>query len=97
MKTANRITALLLIFCLLLPLPVLAAQEKPLDELGAARLLAAALRKGETGITAEVNASFDFELCLEYTRMLYPDYYGITWSWTARRPGVSLIRCWSGA
>ncbi len=90
MKMLNRITALLLTLCLLLPSPMLAAQEKKLDELGAARLLDAALRRGETGITAEVSASFDFELCLEYTRMLYPDYYGLTWSWTSPGHSVSL-------
>lgn len=83
MKTMKRITALLLLLCMVLPLPALAApaSAQPVDELQAAQQLAAVLRQGGTEITVRVSAAFDYKLCLEYSRMLYPDYYGMAWSW----------------
>ncbi len=71
----------MLVACLTFALPVSAASQ-PLsvrDELDAAQQLAAAIRAGKDGITIQVPSGFDFNLCYEYARMIYPDYYGITW------------------
>ena len=73
MKTAKRLSCLLILFVVLLAVPVAAQSAQPVDEIGAARLLASALEQGETSVTISVTDGFDYELCLEYTHMLYPE------------------------
>lgn len=79
MKLIKTVFALLLVLCFALPIQV-SASSSALNELEAAQQLAQLLRSGSTEMTANVRTGFSFTLCLEYTRMLWPDYYGLTWS-----------------
>lgn len=91
MKTVKRLSFLIVLLAVLLAVPALAAQEtQPVDEIGAARLLAAALEQGETSVDVRVTDGFDYERCLEYTHMLYPEYYGMRWTQDVRRKTASI-------
>lgn len=92
MKKLKRLSFLLIVVAALLLTPALAAQEptETVDEIGAARLLAAALERGETSVTVSVTSTFDYELCLEYTHMLYPEYYGMRWTQDVRKQTATI-------
>ena len=90
MKTAKRLSCLLILFVVLLAVPVAAQSAQPVDEIDAARLLASALEQGETSLTISVTDGFDYELCLEYTHMLYPEYYGMRWTQDVHRQTATI-------
>ncbi|NCB04189.1 MAG: hypothetical protein EOM69_01550 [Clostridia bacterium] len=80
-RKSTVLLSLLLALCLLLPtaahavtLPVTVQSE-----LQAAELLANAAENGDRSMSFAVPQNFDYNLLYDYTRMMYPGYFGISW------------------
>lgn len=73
--------ALFLALCFVLPTAAQAAAEPAAvqSELQAAELLAGAAESGKRSVSFSVPSGFDYNLLYEYARMMYPDYFGISW------------------
>lgn len=73
--------AFLLVLCFVLPTATQATAEPVAvqGELQAAELLAGAAQGGKLSVSFTVPSGFDYNVMYEYARMMYPDYFGISW------------------